>query len=244
MKACTVKFVCAAQLTRIAMTVQWYVAHVKYFYFTIWNRTNPMLKNKHWHLQQEPALALKSLWNSELYETILLMKMNSFKYCAFGDMSLPNSQQSWEDASHTINGKKKNQTQNKTITEATPIRDISPAPYPPLQNTLIKLPLSLVSRFSLKETLVFKLIAVITFQCTVTEVSGSTKLANVMFGKMSLLVSWIHRGVPEVSEHCVHLSSQAVKRNAGIVKGSKGAHSSVFTKAQEPHLSGLDNKSH
>lgn len=61
---------------------------------------------------------------------------------------------------------------------------------------------------------------------------------------MSLLVSWIRQGVPEVSEHCVHLSSQAVKRNAGIVKGSKGAHSSVFTKAQEPHLSGLDNKSH
>lgn len=166
--------------------------------------------------------------------------MNSFKYCAFGDMSLPNSQQSREDASHTINEKKT----KKTKTEATPIRDIFPSPLPPLQNNSIKLPLSLVSRFSLKETLVFKLIAVITFQCTVTEVSDSTKLANVRFGKMSLLVSRIRRGVPEVSEHCVHLSSQAVKRNAGIVKRSKGAHSSVFTKAQEPLLSGLDNKSH
>lgn len=75
-------------------------------------------------------------------------------------------------------------------TEATLIRDISPSPHPPFQNNSIKLPLSLVSRFSLKETLVLKLIAVITFQCTVTEVSGSTKLTNVRFGKMSLLAGW------------------------------------------------------
>lgn len=64
--------------------------------------------------------------------------------------------------------------------------DISPFPYPPLQKNSIELPLSLASRFSLKETLVFKLIAVITFQCTVREVSGSTKLANTRFGTRSL----------------------------------------------------------
>lgn len=76
----------------------------------------------------------------------------------------------------------------KPKTEATLIRDISPSPHPPFQNNSIKHPLSLVSRFSLKETL--KLIAVITLQCTVTEVSGSTKLTNVRFGKMSLLAGW------------------------------------------------------
>lgn len=119
------------------------------------------------------------------------------------------------------------------------IRGISPSLPPP---TSVKLPLSLVSRFSLKETLV--LIAVIIFQCTVTEVSGSTKLGNVQFGKMSLLAGWTRGSGPEVSEHCVHLGSQAAKRNAGIAKISTGAHSSVFTKAQEPHISGLDNKSH
>jgi len=48
--------------------------------------------------------------------------------------------------------------------------------------------------------------------------------------------------LPEVSERCVHLGSRAGKRKAGRVR-RKGAHSSVFTKAQEPHLSGLDNKS-
>lgn len=97
--------------------------------------------------------------------------------------------------------------------------------------------MSLVSRFSLKETLVLKLIAVITFQCTVTKVSSSTKHANIRVGKMSRLAG----RAPEVSEHSVHLSSQAMKRNAETVKIGTGAHSSVFTKA---HLSGLDNKSH
>lgn len=43
-----------------------------------------------------------------------------------------------------------------------------------------------------------------------------------------------------MSEHRVHLAAPG-KRDAGIVKASTGAHSSVFTKAQ---LSGLDNKSH
>jgi len=70
--------------------------------------------------------------------------------------------------------------------------------------------LSLISRFSLKETLVPKLIAVITFQCTVTEVSGSTKLAKVRSGTMSLLAGWTRWGVPQVSEHRVYLSSRAV----------------------------------
>lgn len=54
-----------------------------------------------------------------------------------------------------------------------------------------RFPVSLSSRSSdstlnLKETLVFELIAVITFQCTVTEVSGSPKLANTRFGTTSL----------------------------------------------------------
>lgn len=43
-----------------------------------------------------------------------------------------------------------------------------------------------------------------------------------------------------MSEHRVP-SAATRKRDAGIVKVSTGAHSSVFTKAQ---LSGLDNKSH
>lgn len=34
MKACTAKFVCAAQLMRIEMTVQWCAARVTYLYFT------------------------------------------------------------------------------------------------------------------------------------------------------------------------------------------------------------------
>lgn len=106
------------------------------------------------------------------------------KYCASGDMSLPNQQQS-EDASQW----NQQTTKQKTETEATLMRDVFPFPYPPLQKNSIELPLSLASRFSLKETLVFKLIAVITFQCTVTEVSGSTKLANVRFGTMSLWVT-------------------------------------------------------
>lgn len=59
-------------------------------------------------MQQEAVLAPKSLRKSELYETILVMKMNSLWYCAFGDTHLPSGKWSREAANHTTNEKTQN----------------------------------------------------------------------------------------------------------------------------------------
>lgn len=71
------------------------------------------------------------------------------------------------------------------------------------------------------------------FQCSVTKVSGSTKIS----GLVNVPLNWLDN--LRCQEYHV-LSADTGKRDAGIVKVSMGMHSSVFTKAQ---LSGLDNKS-
>lgn len=111
------------------------------------------------------------------------MKTDFLKYCALGDMHPP-SGNSPEKMQVTQLTKK---LQKLPKAEATLIRDISPPLPPPFRITQA----SVVISFKIwsKTNTSIKLIAVITFQCTVTEVSGSIRLANIGLGKMSLLAA-------------------------------------------------------